>query len=168
MDTLEHVIEISHLIASLRRHRGELEEQIASLDEQLAEALADLKKYVPSVTSSNGNGTPATAEEPKKPRRARRGTGYIQGSVAHRILLALDTIEGGLSGADLTAATGVENKQIHALLTRMVPAGHIRREAKPGDERGSLHFITEAGRAALANSREGGSSDDTSSTAKND
>jgi hypothetical protein len=152
MDTLEHVIELSHLITSLRRTRGELEAQIATVDEELAKVLADLKKYVSGATNGNG-------------KQGRGPTGYKKGSVAHRILVALAASAEGMTGAELTATIGAENRQVHALLSRLAPL-HVTRTA--GEGRNSKYVITGAGREALANAREGGSSDDTSSTAPND
>jgi hypothetical protein len=169
MDVLERIIELGQQIATLRARRAAVAEELAEVDLRLDKVMVEIKKYVPNIavpnlTGGNGNGNGVDQTTTTEARTRRGGpTGYKRNSVSHRILLALAAAPEGKTGAELSATLGVENRQIHSMLWRLIQATH----ATKGDEKGSPYLITEAGQAALANVREGGS-DEPEATASND
>lgn len=168
MQTLERIIELSHAISTLRSRRADVAAELARVDADLDSHFSELQKYVPGLTGSNGNGSAHGSFTIAGAIRKKGVAGYRKGSVAHRMLAVLADQEHAITGLELTNAVGVENKQVHAMLTRMVPNGHVAKE--PGIGRSSKYSITELGREALANAKEGGPSDDAEieSTATND
>lgn len=168
MEMLDKIISLSNEVTHLRARREDIAGQLAHVDARLAEIISEMSKYIPNLMGTKeGNGAGLVGGEVRTYVR-----GYKQGSVAHRILVALAHAgSSGMTGAELTVSTGVENKQIHSMLSsRLVPAGHVEKQRiSEADEtlRGSRYVITDAGQTALSNVKEGGS-DEVESTAEND
>lgn len=177
LSDLERAIQLGQDITTARERRAQVAAELDNCDKQIAGMLAELDQLM----SRGGNGGRLAAHQislpsaPDKPEakttrkdRASAGVSYHNGSVAHRILWALYEHPEGLNGADISAKAVAENRQVHSQLSsRLVPAGHVeRRDPKKGT--GSVYVITDAGRKAYQSAKEGGTRDDSKSTAKND
>ena len=162
---LERVIELGQRIGALRLQREPVAAQLAKIDDEIDGMMAELNRLVGGGNGAQQLGLVETAK-PGRPKS--EGANYKRGSLSHRILGVLFDNPGGLTGASISELTKGENRQVHSLLSsRLIPAKHVERREVDNK---SMYFLTGEGWAAYerASAKEGGSSDDPKSTAKND
>ena len=112
--------------------RGRLQAELAVLDERHASLTASIYERIaapvpappPSIVATAVSAGPGPARTPRAPKKS-NGSGWVPSPDTARAVEALKGVSGGLSKANVVAATGLSEKIVRHALAAAVRAGRV-------------------------------------------